>query len=146
MPAVLDSETSLSIGTIGLVPLALSMLAQAIPETSSDLVAYSNLTAVAVITLLFVWLLTKHIPAREQRSEQRQDERDRRAEERLDRIQMVFTETIQKQLEASKHNAASGHAALQSVIEKQAVIMASVDKNTDALRDVCRELQIEHKQ
>lgn len=137
---VMDTNDIISLSSIGIVPVAIALLAQAVPDLPGGPVDWSNLTAGAVILGLFLWLLTKHIPARELRNEQRQDERDRKHEERLDRIQSHFSQALTAQLQASKESAQSGHAALQAVVEKQHVMATSVDKNTESIRELCRRL------
>lgn len=54
---------------------AISLLAES-PGVPPEVSGWANLTATAVILCLFTWMITKHIPDRDKRTEERQDRKD----------------------------------------------------------------------
>lgn len=149
MPVVLDGNSSLTIGVIGIVPMVVSMLAQATDSgVGVTLAPWTNLAAVTVIVGLFAWLLTKHIPAREQRAEERQDARDKLNQDRLDRIQQEFLAALKMREETSRVAAQMGQNSMQAIVQGQHDMMTTIDEACESLKgidkgqaEVCKKLE-----
>lgn len=145
MPVVLDGNSSLTIGVIGIVPMVVSILAQATDGgVGVTLAPWTNLAAVTVIVGLFAWLLTKHIPA----AEERQDARDKTNQDRLDRIQQEFLAALRMREETSRVAAQIGQNSMQSIVQGQHDMMSAIDEARQSLKgidkgqaDVCRRLE-----
>ena len=122
---VLDTNTSISMGAIGMLPLAAGLIAQAANGMSPDIAPWANLAAVGVIVAMFIWLLIHHIPNRERVSELRQDTREARFESRLDKINEQFLQALKYREDSSRMNAESGHSALGKLMDLQMQVIAS---------------------
>jgi len=84
----------------------LIILAVADAGLSLEVAPWANLAAVVIICGLFVWFLTKHIPEKDRRSEDRSDARDQ-----------LFVNTLAAERERSREAAATGHKAAQSLAD-----------------------------
>ena len=131
---MIDSNSTASMGIIGLIPLLVNvLLSQQTNGLSPDMSPWANLAAVGVIVGLFAWLLIYHIPSREKSTESRQDIRDARAEERMAKIQDQFLSALKMRDDTSRLNASSGHEALAKLIESHRAV-------SDGHRDVVAKL------
>ncbi len=79
---------------------------------------WANLAAVTVIVCLFVWYLTRHLPAK-----------DRRAEDRSDAKDVMFLNALSVERERSREAAATGHKAAQMLAQ-------NIDEMTTELRRI----------
>lgn len=77
---------------------------------------WANLAAVTVIVCLFVWYLTRHLPAKDRRNEDRADAKD-----------LMFLNALAAERERSRESAASGHKAAQ-------VLASNIDEMTTEIR------------
>jgi hypothetical protein len=67
---------------------------------------WANLAAVAIMVGLFCWFLTKHIP-----------EKERRLEDRADKKDALFLDALAAERERSRHAATTGHQAAQALAD-----------------------------
>lgn len=92
------------------------MLAVADAGISPVVAPWANLAAVTVIVGLFVWYLTRHLPAKDRRNEDRSDAKD-----------LLFLKALSDERERSREAAASGHRAA-------AVLAQNIDEMTTEIR------------
>ncbi len=101
------------------------ILAVADAGLSAGAAPWANLAAVVIICCLFVWFLTKHIP-----------EKDRRHEERADAKDLLFVNALAAERERSREAAATGHMAAQSLAGSLADMSHEIRRfNDSANRD-----------
>ena len=145
MTTVYDAHSAAAYGTIGFLPLIGALIAQSIPDSATEVERWGQLTAAAMIGVVFLWLIMKYLPAREQRAEERQDERDKAHSAAIKELQESFAATLARQLDMSKESAKSGHEALQNLVREQHQMTMAIEKNTEAVRQVCNRLEHEHR-
>lgn len=145
MVGVYDPQAAALLGVISAIPAAILVIADA--AAPGIIASWGDVAAAGVVFSLFVWLLTVHIPAREKASEARQDARDLANEKRMDRIQADFITALQARDETSRINAASGHGAMQRIMDFQRDVVDSnnkkieaFDKLHDSIREMCAKI------
>lgn len=133
-PNLVDNSLVSIVGALSASPMIVSMFADVSTGTISS---WGEVAAAGVVFSLFVWLITVHIPNREKAAESRQDARDMQQQSRLDKTQTEFLDALKHRDETSRANAASGHAAMEKVIDFQRNVVASNDKLFSAIQTLC---------
>lgn len=140
MAQSVDTTVIGSVGIAGIFPVGVLWLAQAVGDAASsigDFKPWTDVAAAAVIFSVFVWMMTKYIPAKDEAAQKAQKERDE-----------LFTKALAMRDETSRLNAQSWHNALETLVKGQQEVLISMkdvcqslDSLTAQNREICRRME-----